>query len=133
MNANIKVLIVDDLEAIRGDLKNNLKQIGYNNVHEAENGRDALEIIRVALAENTPFNLFFFDINMPFMNGIDLLKKVRELHIHQKTPVLMISTENEKEIIVQCILLGASDYLLKPFDTAKFQEKMNKIQKLLPA
>lgn len=121
----VKILIADDLDSMRLELVNKLSSMGFTNIEEHADGKTAWDSIQV-----NPFDFFFLDINMPVMNGIQLLKKIRSLEKFRKTPILMVSTENEKEIIVQCILLGASDYILKPFDPALLREKMAKLLKI---
>ncbi len=123
--ATTKVLIADDLESMRFELVSKLTTMGIVNIEEHADGKTAWDSI-----QEHDFDIFFLDINMPVMNGIQLLKKIRSLEKFRKTPILMVSTENEKEIIVQCILLGASDYILKPFDPALLREKMAKLLKI---
>ena len=125
-----RVMVVDDLPNIRTDLIKILNSLGFTNIKEMPDGKAALDELVLKASEGKPYEIIFSDINMPIMGGLALLKALRATTVYKKTPIFMVSTENEKEIIVQCILLGASDYILKPFDPALLREKMAKLLKI---
>lgn len=121
---NIKILVVDDMSTMRRIVKNIMKQLGFANVEEAENGQDALAKLR---AET--FGFVISDWNMPVMTGIDLLRAIRADEKLKAIPVLMVTAEAQKENLVEAIQAGVSNYIVKPFTAEVLQEKMNKIFK----
>ena len=121
---NIKILVVDDMSTMRRIVKNIMKQLGFANVEEAENGQDALDKLR---AES--FGLVISDWNMPVMTGIDLLRAIRADDKLKAIPVLMVTAEAQKENLIEAIKAGVSNYIVKPFTAEVLQEKMNKIFK----
>ena len=122
-----RVFIVDDVESIRTDLKNILKEIGFLNIREAEDGKTALEDLKVHAMLGEPYDLIFLDINMPEINGIQLLKMLRSMNVYSKIPVFIISTENNKDSVVKAISNGATNYILKPYSPRVVAEKVLKI------
>ena len=121
---NMKILVVDDMSTMRRIVKNIMKQLGFANVEEAENGQDALDKLR---AESVGFVIS--DWNMPVMTGIDLLRAIRADVKLKAIPVLMVTAEAQKETLVEAIQAGVSNYIVKPFTAEVLQEKMNKIFK----
>lgn len=121
---NMKILVVDDMSTMRRIIKNIMKQLGFANVEEAENGHEALEKLR---AES--FGFVISDWNMPVMTGIDLLRAIRADDKLKAIPVLMVTAEAQKENLVAAIQAGVSNYIVKPFTVEVLQEKMNKIFK----
>ena len=121
-NANMKILVVDDFQTMRRIIRNYLRQLGFNNVEEAEDGDVALE----KLIE-TQFDFVITDWNMPKMTGIDLLKKIRAENNFKNIPVLIITAEAEKENVVQAAQAGVNDYIVKPFTPEVLQSKIEKI------
>ena len=121
---NIKILVVDDMSTMRRIVKNIMKQLGYANVDEAENGKDALDKLK---AES--FGFVISDWNMPVMTGIELLRAIRADDKLKALPVLMVTAEAQKENLVEAIQAGVSNYIVKPFTAEVLQEKMNKIFK----
>lgn len=121
---NMKILVVDDMSTMRRIVKNVLKQLGYNNVEEAENGQDALEKLKAG-----GFGFVISDWNMPVMTGIDLLRAIRADEALKPIPVLMVTAEAQKENIVEAVQAGANNYIVKPFTAEALQEKMAKIFK----
>jgi two-component system, chemotaxis family, chemotaxis protein CheY len=115
-----KALVVDDSKAIRMLLVRALKQIGYE-VQEAANGREALEIIE---AGNSGIKLVLADWNMPEMNGLDLLKRLRQNPALSSLAVVMVTTETEIEQIAEAIEAGANEYVMKPFTQDILVEKL---------
>ena len=121
---NMKILVVDDMSTMRRIVKNIMKQLGFANVEEAENGQDALDKLR---AET--FGFVISDWNMPVMTGIDLLRAIRADEKLKAIPVLMVTAEAQKENLIEAIQAGVSNYIVKPFSAEVVQEKMNKIFK----
>jgi len=123
---DIKFLIVDDFSTMRRIVRNLLKELGYNNADEAEDGQIALNKLRSGL-----FNFVVSDINMPNMNGFELLREIRADENLKKLPVLLVTAEAKKEDIVLAAQIGANGYIVKPFTKATLEEKLAKIvQKL---
>ena len=126
---DLKFLIVDDFSTMRRIVRNLLKEMGYSNADEAEDGVNALQKLR-----NMQFDFVVTDINMPNMNGFELLSQIRADETLRKLPVLMVTAEARKEDIVLAAQSGASGYIVKPFTKATLEEKVNKImQKHLQA
>jgi two-component system chemotaxis response regulator CheY len=121
---NMKILVVDDMSTMRRIVKNIMKQLGFANVEEAENGQDALDKLRVE-----SFGFVISDWNMPVMTGIELLRAIRADDKLKAIPVLMVTAEAQKENLVEAIQAGVSNYIVKPFTAEILQEKMNKIFK----
>lgn len=118
----IKFLIVDDFSTMRRIVRNLLKEIGYSNADEAEDGAVALQKLKAG-----SFNFVVSDINMPNMNGFELLRNIREDAQLKGLPVLMVTAEAKKEDIVLAAQIGASGYIVKPFTKATLEEKLTKI------
>jgi two-component system chemotaxis response regulator CheY len=121
---NMKILVVDDMSTMRRIVKNIMKQLGFANVEEAENGQEALGKLRA-----DTFGFVISDWNMPIMTGIDLLRAIRADDKLKATPVLMVTAEAQKENLIEAIQAGVSNYIVKPFTAEVLQEKMNKIFK----
>jgi two-component system chemotaxis response regulator CheY len=121
---NIKILVVDDMSTMRRIVKNIMKQLGFANVEEAENGEEALIKLRA-----DSFGFIISDWNMPVMTGIQLLRAVRADDKLKNIPLLMVTAEAQKENLIEAIQAGVSNYIVKPFTAEVLQEKMNKIFK----
>ncbi len=119
---DLKFLIVDDFSTMRRIVRNLLKEAGYPNADEAEDGQAALNKLR-----SGSFQFVVTDINMPVMNGFELLAQVRADAQLKALPVLMITAEARKEDIVMAAQGGASGYIVKPFTKATLEEKVTKI------
>lgn len=119
---NMKFLVVDDFSTMRRIVRNLLKELGFTNVQEAEDGVDALNKLR---GEN--FDFVVSDWNMPNMTGIDLLRNIRSDAALKHLPVLMVTAEAKKENIIEAAQAGASGYVVKPFTAATLDEKLKKI------
>ena len=122
MDLNMKVLIVDDFATMRRILKNILKQIGFSNIAEAEDGKTAL-----AQLKNEKFDLVLCDWNMPEMTGLELLQKVRSDDELKETPFVMVTAEAQKENILDAVKTGVSNYVVKPFTAETIGEKLKKV------
>lgn len=120
---NMKFLVVDDFSTMRRIVRNLLKELGYTNVDEAEDGVAALQKLR----GGGNFQFVVTDWNMPNMTGIQLLKEIRADATLKHLPVLMITAEAKKENIVEAAQSGASGYIVKPFTAATLEEKLGKI------
>ena len=114
----MKIMLVDDSRTIRNIQKNVLKQLGYTDVVEAEDGVQALAKFK----EETP-DLMLVDWNMPNMDGITLVRKIRE--INQTVPLIMCTTEAEKTRVLEAIKAGVNNYVVKPFTVESLGEKIN--------
>jgi two-component system chemotaxis response regulator CheY len=121
-SADLKFLIVDDFSTMRRIVRNLLKELGYPNADEAEDGRDALAKLR-----GSRFDFVVSDVNMPHMNGFELLRAIRADAALKNLPVLMVTAEARKEDIITAAQAGASGYIVKPFTKATLEEKVNKI------
>lgn len=121
---NMKIMVVDDMSTMRRIVRNVLKQIGFTNVEEAENGKEALDKLK---AES--YGFVVSDWNMPVMTGIDMLRAIRADGALKDIPVLMVTAEAQKENIVEAVQAGVSNYIVKPFTAEALQEKMGKIFK----
>lgn len=119
---NMKFLVVDDFSTMRRIVRNLLKELGYTNVDEAEDGAVALNKLR-----GGSFEFVVSDWNMPNMTGIELLRAIRADAALKHLPVLMVTAEAKKENIVEAAQAGASGYVVKPFTAATLEEKLNKI------
>ena len=119
---NMKFLVVDDFSTMRRIVRNLLKELGFANVTEAEDGVDALRKLRAE-----PFDFVVSDWNMPNMTGIDLLREIRKDEALKHLPVLMVTAEAKKENIIEAAQAGASGYVVKPFTSVTLDEKLKKI------
>ena len=117
-----KFLVVDDFSTMRRIVRNLLKELGYSNVDEAEDGAMALSKLK-----NEQFDFVISDWNMPVMNGLDMLKSIRADAALAKLPVLMVTAEAKKETIIAAAQAGANGYVVKPFTAATLDEKLAKI------
>ena len=120
--ADLKFLIVDDFSTMRRIVRNLLKEIGFQNADEAEDGAVALGKLRAG-----GFNFVVSDINMPNMNGFELLRQIRADAALQALPVLLVTAEAKKEDIITAAQAGASGYIVKPFTKGTLEEKLGKI------
>ncbi len=127
-HANMKFLVVDDFSTMRRIVRGLLKEMGCNNVEEAEDGAVALGMLKGA-----KFDFVVSDINMPNMNGFDLLKAVKADGDLKHLPVLMVTAEARKEDIVLAAQSGAAGYIVKPFTKATLEEKVQKILQKMAA
>lgn len=122
MDKNMKILVVDDFSTMRRIIKNLLKDLGFTNVQEADDGSTALPML-----QQGDFDFVVTDWNMPGMQGIDLLRAIRADDNLKHTPVLMVTAEAKKEQIVAAAQAGVNGYVVKPFTAATLKEKLEKI------
>jgi two-component system chemotaxis response regulator CheY len=121
----ISILIVDDFPTMRKIVKSVLKQLGYQNVAEAEDGQIALNMLK----NNPSIEFVVSDWNMPNMTGIELLKAVRADAKLKHLPFLMVTAEADKDNIVEAVKSGVNNYIVKPFNAATMKEKIDKVFK----
>jgi two-component system, chemotaxis family, chemotaxis protein CheY len=121
-NSNLKFLVVDDFSTMRRIVRNLLKELGYSNVDEAEDGVVALHKLK-----GGSFDFVLSDWNMPNMDGLTLLLKIRADTELATLPVLMVTAEAKKENIIAAAQAGANGYIVKPFTAVTLEEKLNKI------
>lgn len=122
MSKELRFLIVDDFSTMRRIVRNLLKESGYADADEAEDGVIALQKLR-----NSSFDFVVSDINMPNMNGFQLLGEIKKDDKLKHIPVLMVTAEARKEDIVMAAQQGASGYIVKPFTKATLEDKVNNI------
>ena len=122
LDLSMTVLIVEDFSTMRRILKNIFKQLGYNQILEADDGTTALEML-----PNQKIDLIVSDWNMPKMSGLDLLKAVRADDAFKDIPFLMVTAEAQKENIIDAVEAGVSNYIVKPFTAEQISEKLEKI------
>lgn len=118
----MKILIVDDFSTMRRIIKNLLRDLGYNNTAEADDGNTALPMLKKG-----GFDFLVTDWNMPGMDGLQLLKHVRAEEDLKTLPVLMVTAESKREQIIEAAQAGVNGYIVKPFTAATLKEKIDKI------
>lgn len=118
----MKILVVDDFSTMRRIIKNLLKDLGFSNIQEADDGSTALPML-----QQGDFDFVVTDWNMPGMQGIDLLREIRKDEKLKHMPVLMVTAEAKKEQIVAAAQAGVNGYVVKPFTAATLKEKLDKI------
>ena len=122
MDKNMRILVVDDFPTMRRIVRNLLKELGYSNVDEAEDGAAGLARLR-----SGGFEFVISDWNMPNLDGLSMLKEIRADPALSHLPVLMVTAESKKENIIAAAQAGASGYVVKPFTAATLDEKLGKI------
>ena len=128
MSKELRFLIVDDFSTMRRIVRNLLKESGYTEADEAEDGVAALQKL-----QNSSFDFVVSDINMPNMNGFQLLAEIKKDDKLKHIPVLMVTAEARKEDILLAAQSGAAGYVVKPFTKATLEEKVTKIMQKLAA
>nr|WP_299239728.1 chemotaxis response regulator CheY [uncultured Halomonas sp.] len=119
---NMSILVVDDFPTMRRIVRSLLKELGYTNVEEAEDGQEGLSKLR-----SGSFEFVVSDWNMPNLDGLEMLKQIRADDALKALPVLMVTAEAKKENIIAAAQAGANGYVVKPFTAATLEEKLNKI------
>ena len=122
LDKNMKVLVVDDFSTMRRIVKNLLRDLGFTNIQEADDGNTALPML-----QNGSFDFVVTDWNMPGMQGIDLLKAIRADSNLAHIPVLLITAEPKKEQIIMAAQAGVNGYIVKPFTARTLKTKIDKI------
>ncbi len=121
-NTKMSILVVDDFSTMRRIISNVLRQLGYENIIEAEDGTKALAIL-----DTQQIDFVITDWNMPQMSGLDLLKAIRANKDKKHIPVLMVTAEAMQENIIAAAQAGVNNYIVKPFDAKTLSDKINKI------
>ena len=129
LQKNARILVVDDMKTMRMVLKKSLRELGYENVTEADDGETAWPLIEASLSGGQVFEAIFSDWNMPKMQGIDLLRLVRGHPQLKAIPFVLVTAETEKSQIVEAAKAGVSNYLMKPFTTQSLGEKITAVFK----
>ncbi len=122
MDRSIKVLVVDDFATMRRIIKNILKQLGFTNIMEANDGIAALEELK-----KNKVDLIISDWNMPKMTGLELLKAVRGSNEFKELPFLMVTAEAQKQNVIEAVKAGVTNYVVKPFTAEAISAKLEKI------
>lgn len=122
MDTRIKILVVDDFSTMRRIIKNLLRDIGFGNISEADDGLTALPALK-----GGDFDLLITDWNMPGMTGLELLKAIRADPKLRPLPVLMVTAEAKREQIIEAAQAGVNGYIVKPFTAQTLKEKLDKI------
>ena len=122
MNANKKILVVDDSSLMRSFAKGSLKQLKLNNVDEAENGEEALLKLK-----KKRYDLILSDLHMPNMNGLELLKAVRSDSNLKDIPFIIMTLHGKKDLLLEAVKEGLNDYLLKPVTAGSLGQKLKKV------
>ncbi len=114
-----KILVADDSSTMRRILKMTLARCGFNDVTEAADGQEAIQ-----LCENAQFDCVLTDWNMPNMDGLELIKRLRSLPSYGKVPIMMVTTEGAKDDVIEALTCGANAYIVKPFTPETLKAKM---------
>lgn len=122
MDKNMKILIVDDFSTMRRIIKNLLRDLGFTNTAEADDGNTALPML-----QSGNFDFLVTDWNMPGMNGIELLRAVRADDRLKHLPVLMVTAEAKRDQIIEAAQAGVNGYVVKPFTAQALKEKIEKV------
>ncbi|KAA8984250.1 MULTISPECIES: chemotaxis response regulator CheY [Gammaproteobacteria] len=122
MDKNMKILVVDDFSTMRRIVRNLLRDLGFNNIEEADDGNTALPMLR-----NGKFDFLVTDWNMPGMSGMELLQAVRADENLKHLPILMVTAEAKRDQIVAAAQAGVNGYVVKPFTAAVLKDKIEKI------
>lgn len=125
VSRDMKILVVDDFSTMRRIVKNVLGQLGFKNIVEAEDGKEAWK----KLGDEGDVGFIVSDWNMPNMMGIDLLKEVRADDKYKELPFLMVTAESQKENVLQAVQAGVSNYIVKPFTAETMEQKLGMIFK----
>jgi two-component system chemotaxis response regulator CheY len=122
VDKNMRILVVDDAQTMRRIVINLLRQLGFTNMNEADDGTTAWD--KLALEQ---YDLIISDWNMPKMTGIDLLRKVRADSRYAGTHFIMVTAEGKRENVISAVQAGVSNYIVKPFTAATLKEKLVKV------
>jgi len=122
LDKNMKILVVDDFSTMRRIIKNLLRELGFTNIVEADDGQTALPKLKAG-----GIDFLVTDWNMPGMTGIELLKAVRADPALADTPILLVTAEAKREQIVEAAQAGVNGYVIKPFTAGTLKEKIDKI------
>ena len=121
---DIRILVVDDMSTERKKLSYLMKDLGYENTVEATDGLEGLKVLE---QEGSKIGLVMSDLNMPNLNGLEFLKKIRAMEAVKDVPFMIFSTESEREIIIEAMISGCSGYLIKPVQPEDLKAKLGKV------
>ncbi|MGE4294955.1 MAG: chemotaxis response regulator CheY [Campylobacterales bacterium] len=119
----MKILVVDDSSTMRRIIKNTLNRLGYKDLFEAENGAQAWEVLQ----QNPEIGVLVTDWNMPEMNGLELVQKVRAEQRYTDLPIIMVTTEGGKTEVITALKAGVNNYIVKPFTPDVLKEKLEAV------
>nr|WP_211436576.1 MULTISPECIES: chemotaxis response regulator CheY [unclassified Campylobacter] len=119
----VKILVVDDSSTMRRIIKNTLQRLGHQDILEAENGLEAWQL----LTQNSDIDILITDWNMPEMNGLELVKKVRAEQKYVDMPIIMVTTEGGKAEVITALKAGVNNYIVKPFTPQVLKEKLEDV------
>ncbi len=119
----MKILVVDDSSTMRRIIKNTLGRLGHKDVLEAEDGAVGWKV----MTENDDIDILITDWNMPEMNGLELVQKVREQDKYEDLPIIMVTTEGGKTEVITALKAGVNNYIVKPFTPQVLQEKLEAV------
>ena len=121
---NTRVLVIDDMPSIRDLVKNQLRNMNFTEIIEADDGVNGWKIIESQFAQANPIELVISDWNMPNMKGLELLKKVRATANFVQLPFILLTSEAEREQVTEAVMAGVSQYIVKPFSGKVFEDKL---------
>ena len=122
VDKRMRILVVDDFQTMRRIIINLLRQLGFTNVVEAQDGRIALEKVK-----DDKIELVISDWNMPNMTGLEFLKELRASEEYKALPFIMVTAEGKKENVIAAVQAGVNNYIVKPFNAATLKEKLSKV------
>lgn len=122
VDKRMRILVVDDFQTMRRIIINLLRQLGFTNVVEAQDGQLALEKVK-----DDSIDLVISDWNMPNMTGLDFLKALRASEEYKDLPFIMVTAEGKKENVIAAVQSGVNNYIVKPFNAATLKEKLSKV------
>ncbi|MCB0366985.1 MAG: response regulator [Bdellovibrionaceae bacterium] len=126
-----RILLIDDFELTRVTLRIGLTNLGYKHLDEADDGDSALKKIVDAYGSGKPYDLIFCDWNMPNLSGLELLKKIRQDNRFVRLPFIMVTAEADRANVIEALIAGANDYVVKPFDADIISKKIEMVAKKL--
>lgn len=123
-----RILVIDDMAAMRMRIINQLKGMGFLKIEQAADGQEAYNLIQKKQSEGDPIELVISDWNMPVMTGIDLLEKLRADKNFLTLPFVMVTAEGEKTQVIRALKSGVTDYLIKPVDKEILEQKLSALE-----
>lgn len=123
MEITVKLLVVDDSSTMRRIIKNTLERLGHTDILEAEHGVEAWDL----LSQNDDVKVVITDWNMPEMNGLELVKKIRAEQKYEDMPIIMVTTEGGKAEVITALKSGVNNYIVKPFTPQVLKEKLEDV------
>lgn len=121
---NTNILLIDDMKGVRFLISKFLRELGYTNISEAENGKLALDVLVSSQKEGKPIQLIISDLKMPEMGGLDLLKHLRADEKFNEIPFILLTAEVDRENVIKILQLGVSDYIIKPTSAPVILKKL---------